>query len=47
MFYWTIKFPENFFAVQSYGAVVHLTESNFASVIDGSKNALVEFYAPW
>ena len=34
-------------AVQSYGAVVHLTESNFASVIDGSKNALVEFYAPW
>lgn len=34
-------------AVQSFGAVVHLTESTFAQTIDGSKNALVEFYAPW
>jgi protein disulfide-isomerase-like protein len=27
--------------------VVVLTPSNFDSVVDGSKNVLVEFYAPW
>jgi len=27
--------------------VTKLTEDNFAEIIDGSKNALVEFYAPW
>lgn len=31
----------------SLGAVVHLTASDFDTVIDGSKAALVEFYAPW
>jgi len=28
-------------------AVVDLTPSNFDQIIDGSKAALVEFYAPW
>ncbi|KAI3635495.1 hypothetical protein MIR68_006133 [Amoeboaphelidium protococcarum] len=28
-------------------SVVDLTPSNFDTVVDGSKNALVEFYAPW
>jgi len=27
--------------------VVHLTQSNFGNYVDGSKNILVEFYAPW
>ncbi|KAI5807015.1 disulfide isomerase-like protein [Geopyxis carbonaria] len=27
--------------------VVVLTDSNFASVVNGAKNVLVEFYAPW
>jgi protein disulfide-isomerase A6 len=26
---------------------VQLSQSNFRDVIDGSKHALVEFYAPW
>jgi len=29
------------------GAVVDLTPDNFDSVVDGSKGAFVEFYAPW
>lgn len=31
----------------SAGNVVDLTPDNFDSVVDGSKHALVEFYAPW
>ena len=27
--------------------VLHLTDANFDSVVDGTKNILVEFYAPW
>ena len=27
--------------------VLHLTDVNFDSVVDGSQNILVEFYAPW
>jgi len=34
------------FAV-SFGAVVDLTPDNFDSVVDGSKGAFVEFFAPW
>lgn len=34
-------------AVELEGNVVVLTDDNFKSVIDGSKPALVEFYAPW
>jgi len=34
-------------AVETEGGVVVLTDDNFKSVIDGSKPALVEFYAPW
>jgi protein disulfide-isomerase A6 len=33
--------------VLSAAEVVVLTPSNFDSVVDGSKNVLVEFYAPW
>jgi protein disulfide-isomerase A6 len=32
-------------AVQA--AVVHLDDSNFDSIVDGSKDVLVEFFAPW
>lgn len=35
------------FVVQSFAAVVHLTEDTFAGAVDGSTAALVEFYAPW
>jgi protein disulfide-isomerase A6 len=34
-------------AVASASDVVVLTPDNFADVVDGSKNVLVEFYAPW
>jgi len=34
------------FAV-AFGAVVDLTPDNFDSVVDGSKGAFVEFFAPW
>ncbi|RCH82145.1 hypothetical protein CU098_000237, partial [Rhizopus stolonifer] len=34
-------------SVEYDGNVVVLTDSNFKSVIDGSRPALVEFYAPW
>ena len=34
------------FAV-AYGAVVDLTPDNFDTVVDGSKGAFVEFFAPW
>jgi protein disulfide-isomerase A6 len=27
--------------------VIHLTQSNFGDYVDGSRNILVEFYAPW
>jgi hypothetical protein len=27
--------------------VLHLTESDFSSHVDGSTNVLAEFYAPW
>ena len=27
--------------------VLHLTDANFDTVVDGSQNILVEFYAPW
>jgi len=30
-----------------FGAVVDLTPDNFDSVVDGSKGAFVEFFAPW
>jgi len=33
--------------VAALGDVVDLTPANFDSVIDGSKGALVEFFAPW
>jgi len=29
------------------GDVAHLTSQDFSSVVDGSQNVLVEFYAPW
>ena len=29
------------------GNVVVLTPENFDSIVDGSKDALIEFYAPW
>ena len=29
------------------GDVVVLNDSNFTSIVDGSNNVLVEFYAPW
>ena len=29
------------------GAVVHLTSETFDQYVDGSRNILVEFYAPW
>ncbi len=46
------KFFDNFCMVfvsifQTFGDVLHLTEENFGSVVDGSTNVLVEFYAPW
>ena len=31
----------------SFADVVYLTDDDFSSVVDGSKNVLVEFYAPW
>jgi len=31
----------------SFAAVLELTPENFDSVVDGSKGAFVEFYAPW
>lgn len=31
----------------SQSAVVHLGDSDFDSVVDGSKDVLVEFFAPW
>jgi protein disulfide-isomerase-like protein len=31
----------------AFGKVVDLTPENFDSVVDGSKGAFVEFYAPW
>jgi protein disulfide-isomerase A6 len=31
----------------SQGEVVHLTASNFDQYVDGSRNIIVEFYAPW
>lgn len=31
----------------AFGAVVDLTPENFDSIIDGSKGAFVEFFAPW
>lgn len=34
-------------SVEWEGNVVVLTDTNFQKVIDGSKPALVEFYAPW
>lgn len=34
-------------AIEWDGNVVVLTDANFKNVIDGSKPALVEFYAPW
>lgn len=34
-------------AIEWEGNVVVLTDANFKNVIDGSKPALVEFYAPW
>ncbi|KAI8336478.1 thioredoxin-like protein [Blakeslea trispora] len=34
-------------AVEYDGNVVVLTDSNFKSIIDGSRPALIEFYAPW
>lgn len=34
-------------SVEYEGNVVILTDANFKSVMDGSKPALVEFYAPW
>lgn len=30
-----------------HGEVVHLTDSNFDSIVDGSKHVMVEFFAPW
>ncbi|RHY13279.1 hypothetical protein DYB25_003806 [Aphanomyces astaci] len=36
-----------FTAVVSASDVVTLTPDNFKSVVDGSKNVFVEFYAPW
>ncbi|OBZ89041.1 Protein disulfide-isomerase tigA [Choanephora cucurbitarum] len=33
--------------VEYDGNVVVLTDSNFKSIIDGSRPALIEFYAPW
>jgi len=35
------------FAAIAFGAVVDLTPENFDSVVDGSKAAFVEFFAPW
>jgi protein disulfide-isomerase A6 len=35
------------FLCVSFGGVVDLTPDNFDSIIDGSKAAFVEFYAPW
>ena len=34
-------------ALRTGADVVNLTDEDFASVVDGSKNVLVEFYAPW
>jgi len=31
----------------AFGAVVDLTPENFDSIVDGSKGAFVEFFAPW
>lgn len=50
-----INSPSDFFksksgssgAIETEGNVVVLTDDNFKTVIDGSKPALVEFYAPW
>jgi len=36
-----------FAALCSASNVVILTPDNFDSVVDGSKNVLVEFFAPW
>lgn len=33
--------------MHTQGAVVDLTADNFDKIVDGSKGALVEFYAPW
>jgi len=35
------------FISTSFAAVLHLTDDKFASVVDGTSNVLVEFYAPW
>ncbi len=35
------------FAIGAYASVTVLTPDNFDTVVDGSKAALVEFYAPW
>lgn len=35
------------FVAASIAAVVELTPDNFDQVVDGSKAAFVEFYAPW
>lgn len=47
-----MKFTSSLFAAASLlcttqAEVVKLTENNFDSLIDGSKHAFVEFYAPW
>ena len=35
------------FTQQTLAQVVDLLDDNFDSVVDGSKNVLVEFFAPW
>jgi protein disulfide-isomerase A6 len=36
-----------FFASVAVAQVVELTPDNFDTVVDGSKNVFVEFFAPW
>lgn len=35
------------FWLQLNAEVIHLTEENFSTYVDGNSNVLVEFYAPW
>lgn len=42
---YAVKAQEN--PTDSFPGVVDLTPDNFASIIDGSKDVFVEFYAPW